>query len=163
MAHPLKHAEISAKKFGGKADDYIAIHNWFDESKAYVADFRHRALRHHGDGIFLAEKIFGLAIINSDGKQVPVRYIGEQHVKDDLGRIPTVQDWIRELRPQRWMYGRRIELEEGDAEQRLVSERDSCEREGSATGGGDRETTAAVKQTPAAAVATLSAGRRRPG
>lgn len=143
MAHPLKHAEISAKKFGGKPDDYIGIHNWFDESKAHIADFRHRALRHHSAGIFLAEKIFGLAIINSDGKQVPVRYIAEQHVTDDLGRIPTVQDWIRELRPQRWMYGRQVELEAGDADQRVLSERDSCERGANATGSGDRETTAA--------------------
>jgi hypothetical protein len=143
MAHPLKHAEISAKKFGGEPADYIGIHNWFDESKAYVADFRHRALRHHSDGIFLAEKIFGLAITNSDGKQVPVRYIGEQHVKDDLGRIPTVQDWIRELRPQRWMYGRQPKLEAGDAEQGLLSERASRERGANATGGGDREATSA--------------------
>lgn len=28
MAHPLKHAQNSAKKFGGKAEDYLAIHNW---------------------------------------------------------------------------------------------------------------------------------------
>ena len=33
MAHPLKHAESSARKFGGKAEDYLPIHNWFDESK----------------------------------------------------------------------------------------------------------------------------------
>jgi hypothetical protein len=26
--------------------------------------------------------------------QVPVRYVGEQHVKEDLGRIPTAQDWL---------------------------------------------------------------------
>jgi len=51
-------------------------------------------------------------------KQVPVRYIGEQHVKDDLGRIPTVQDWISQLRPQRWMYGRHLELEASDADPR---------------------------------------------
>jgi hypothetical protein len=38
MAHPLKHAESSAKKFGGKPDDYLPIHNWFDESKAFLAD-----------------------------------------------------------------------------------------------------------------------------
>ena len=44
MAHPLKHAESSARKFGGKAEDYLPIHNWFDESKAFLADFRHRAL-----------------------------------------------------------------------------------------------------------------------
>jgi hypothetical protein len=88
MAHPFEHARSSAKKFGGRPDDYLAIHNWFDESKAFFADFRHRALRHHTEGIFLAERIFGVAVVNSDGKQVPVRYIGEQHVKEDLGRIP---------------------------------------------------------------------------
>ena len=105
MAHPVKHAESSARKFGGRAEDYLAIHNWFDESKAFVPDFRHRALRHHAEGIFLAEKLFGIAIMNSEGKQVPVRYVGEQHVREDLGRIPTAQDWLVQIKPQRWMYG----------------------------------------------------------
>ena len=36
MAHPFKHAESSARKFGGKAEDYLQIHNWFDESKAFM-------------------------------------------------------------------------------------------------------------------------------
>jgi hypothetical protein len=40
MAHPLKHAEINVKKFGGKPDDYIAIHNWFDESKRTLQSLR---------------------------------------------------------------------------------------------------------------------------
>jgi hypothetical protein len=105
MAHPIKHAQSSARKFGGQVEDYLAIHNWFDESKAFLADFRHRALRHHAEGIFLAEKLFGVAIVNSDGKKVPVRYVGEQHVREDLGRIPTAQDWLRQIKPQRWMYG----------------------------------------------------------
>jgi hypothetical protein len=108
MAHPLKHAQSSARKFGGRAEDYLPIHNWFDESKAFLADFRHRALRHHTEGIFLAEKLFGVAILNSDGIQVPVRYVGEQHVKEDLGCIPTAQDWLSQLKPQRWMYGQRL-------------------------------------------------------
>ena len=64
MAHPLKHAESSARQFGGKAEDYLPIHNWFDESKAFFPDFRHRALRHHAEGIFLAEKLFGAAMPN---------------------------------------------------------------------------------------------------
>jgi uncharacterized protein DUF6915 len=76
MAHPLQQAQSSARKFGGRAEDYIAIHNWFDASKAFLADFRHRALRHHSEGVFLCEQIFGITIRNSDGKQVPVRYIG---------------------------------------------------------------------------------------
>ena len=66
MAHPLKHAESSARKFGGKAEDYLRVHNWFDESKAFFPDFRHRALRHHAEGIFLCERIFGVAITNSE-------------------------------------------------------------------------------------------------
>ncbi|MGB0011684.1 MAG: hypothetical protein WBQ03_08760 [Candidatus Sulfotelmatobacter sp.] len=105
MAHPLKHAENSARKFGGKAEDYLAIHNWFDESKSFFTDFRHRALRHHAEGIFLCERIFGVAIVNSEGGQVPLRYIGEQHVREDLGRIPTAQDWLSQIKPARWMYG----------------------------------------------------------
>jgi len=109
MAHPLKHAESSARRFGGKPEDYIAIHCWFDESKAFFPDFRHRALRHHSEGVFLCERIFGVAIQNSDGKQVPVRVIGEQHVKEDLGRIPTAQDWLSHIVPQKWMHGQRIE------------------------------------------------------
>jgi hypothetical protein len=59
MAHPLEHAKSSARKFGGCPEDYQAIHDWFDESKSYLADFRHRSLRHHTEGIFMAEKIFG--------------------------------------------------------------------------------------------------------
>jgi hypothetical protein len=56
----------------------------------------------------MAERIFGSTILNSDGKAVPVRYIGEQHVKEDLGRIPSFQDWIQELRMRPWMYGQKL-------------------------------------------------------
>lgn len=108
MAHPLKHAESTARKWGGLPADYLAIHQWFDESKSYMADFRHRAMRHHAEGIFLCERIFGVTVTNSDGKAVPVRYIGEQHVKEDLGRIPSVQDWLSRIAPERWMGGQKL-------------------------------------------------------
>ena len=114
MAHPLKHAESSAKKFGGRPSDYLAIHNWSDESKAYLGDFRHRALRHHSLGIFLAEQVFGTTVTNSDGKEVPVRYIGEQHVREDLGRIPTLADWLAEIVPKCWMYGQSLKVQDSD-------------------------------------------------
>ena len=103
MAHPYHHAVRSAKLFGGSPEDYLAIHDWFDESKAHFADFRHRALRHHSEGIFLCESIFGATIANSNGKRVPVRTIGEQHVMDDLGWIPSVKDWLQCIHPQPWM------------------------------------------------------------
>lgn len=104
MAHPYHHSLSSAKKYGGMWEDYIDIHHWFDESKQYIADARHRALRHHAQGIFECEAVFGRTITNSDGKEVPVRFIGEQHVLEDMGgKIPSLQDWLEgmELRP--WM------------------------------------------------------------
>jgi len=106
----LKHAQSSAQRFGGKPEDYLPIHDWFDESKAFLADFRHRALRHHAEGIFLCEEIFGVSFTNSEGKEIPVRYVGEQHVKEDLGRIPTAQDWLTQIKPERWMYGQRLKV-----------------------------------------------------
>lgn len=103
MAHPYHHALSSVKRWGGQPEDYLAIHDWFDASKAHLADFRHRALRHHAEGIFWAEEVFGHTITNADGRPIPVRWIGEQHVKEDLGWIPTLQDWFRNLRVQPWM------------------------------------------------------------
>src|SRR5437867_7836845 len=108
MAHPIEHAKNSARKFGGRADDYLAVHQWFDESKSMMADVRHRSLRHHAEGIFMAEMIFGVTIRSSEGRDVPVRYIGEQHVREDLGRIPSFQDWAEALSLAPWMYGQRL-------------------------------------------------------
>jgi hypothetical protein len=58
---------------------------------------------HNTWGIFLLERIFGATITNSDGRLIPTRFIGEQHVKEDLGRIPTVQDWLEFIVPKPWM------------------------------------------------------------
>lgn len=112
MAHPIKHAESSARKFGGKPEDYLTIHNWFDESKGFLADIRHRAMRHHAEGILMAEKIFGQSFVNSDGKTVFVRYIGQQHVQEDLGFVPTVSDWLSQIKVQPWMRGGKLESRE---------------------------------------------------
>ena len=60
----------------------------------------------------MCEKFFGVVITNSDGKEVPGRVIGEPHVKEDLGRIPTATDWLMCIRPERWMNGRVEKLEE---------------------------------------------------
>lgn len=117
MAHPYHHALSSARKWGGEPEDYQKIHDWFDESKAHMTDFRHRALRHHSEGIFMAEHIFGKTITNSNGRRVPVRYIGEQHVREDLGRIPTLAEWLMCIKPQTWMRGRVKDLESALAEE----------------------------------------------
>jgi len=112
MAHPLHHAESSARKFGGIPADYQAIHDWFDASKEHMAFFTHRALRHHTQGIFQAERVFGLTITNSAGRVVPLRWIGEQHVKEDCrGKIPSVSDWLGRIQPEAWMANGHIDTE----------------------------------------------------
>ena len=104
MSHVYYHALNSARAFGGQPEDYLAIHHWFDESKEAFADFRHRALRHHAQGIFWCERVFGVTLTNCEGKRVPVRLIGEQHVKEDCGgRIPTLSDWLSRIQPEPWM------------------------------------------------------------
>jgi hypothetical protein len=95
MAHPVIHAKSSAKKFGGKFEDYLHIHNWFDETKSWIGHSYHRAFRHHSEGIFECEKTFGQSFINSDGKTVYTRYVGEQHVREDCNNyVPSAKEWI---------------------------------------------------------------------
>lgn len=97
MSHPYHHAKSSVRRHGGCVADYLPLHEWFDETKAHMPDPRHRALRHHSEGIFLAVQVFGTTIRNRDGKDVPTRILGEQHVREDLGYIPTVKDWLQHL------------------------------------------------------------------
>ena len=105
MAHPYHHALSSVRRWGGTAEDYLPIHDWFDESKKIMADFRHRALRHHAEGIFMAERLFGATIQLSSGRIVPTRFIGEQHVQEDCGWIPSAVDWLAAIRAEPWMKG----------------------------------------------------------
>ena len=74
-----------------------------DASKAIIADPRHRALRHHAEGIFALEHEWGVTITNSDGHKVPVRLIGELHVVEDLGFVPSFADWARLIAPAAWV------------------------------------------------------------
>lgn len=97
MATAIFHAMSSAKRWGGDPDDYLAIHEWFDSTKGHMPDFRHRALRHHAEGIVLMEQIFGTHITTSEGKIVPTKWVGEQHVMEDHGRIPVAADWLRNI------------------------------------------------------------------
>ena len=105
MAHSAEHAKSSVRKWGGVVEDYIDIHSWFDETKAWLGHSKHRLFRHHSEGIFECEKVFGISFVNSDGKTVYTRYVGEQHVKEDcFGYIPTAKEWIDNLdSPKEWM------------------------------------------------------------
>lgn len=106
MSKPWVHSQSSARKWGGKPEDYLAIHDFFDSSKGTIADSRHRALTHNS--WFLStvlEKVFGHNITNSDGRSVSVRDIGEQHILEDFGGrfIPSAQDYLQEMEIKDWM------------------------------------------------------------
>jgi hypothetical protein len=100
---PFIHSDLSAKKFGGKPEDYSDIHNFMDMSKMCHADVRHRAILHNTFGCYIAEMVFGETRTNSEGKVYSVRDIAEQHVLDDLGQIPTLSQWLEKMPIEPWM------------------------------------------------------------
>lgn len=106
MSKPWIHSVSSSKKWGGTPDDYLKVHNWFDQTKAHYPTNAHRAILHSSFGIFLCEQVFGVNITNSDNKLISVRDIGEQHILEDLGFIPTVSDYLQHLDYQDWMHGK---------------------------------------------------------
>ena len=110
MAKALIHARSSAKRWGGSPDDYVAIHEKMDSTKAAHAEVTHRCVFHSAFGIFLIEEIFGRTLTNSDGREVHVRDVAEQHVLEDLGCIPSLSDWLREMPAKPWMAGARTVL-----------------------------------------------------
>lgn len=132
MAHPLTHAQSSARRYGGVPEDYLPIHDLMDSSKAAFPDNRHRALTHNSWFFFIVERIFGHEIeLTCDkcagtgfdagrgvgcsacmdeptpGKRgtAKTRYICEQHVLEDFGGkyIPTPADYIEGMEFQPWM------------------------------------------------------------
>jgi hypothetical protein len=115
MAKPWVHAQSSSRRFGGKPEDYISIHNHLDATKGAFADNWHCAITHNAwyvgpDGPL--ERIFGVTIINSEG--VPVRSVAEQHILEGFGSfIPTLQDFLVAMEYKPWMNG------QGDPPSRL--------------------------------------------
>lgn len=99
------HSRNSVKRWGGVPEDYLPIHDFIDSTKAALPDMRHRAILHNAFGIFLVEKVFGTFITNSKGIKVQTRDIAEDHVIEDLGYIPTLQDYLKHMTLEAWMGG----------------------------------------------------------
>jgi hypothetical protein len=94
-----------AEEVGGTPEDYLPIHRWLDQCKAHLADNRHRAVLHNAWGIHLAIEVFGDFITNSSNRRVFVKEIGEQHVLEDLGFIPSLSECLSGLKHESWMSG----------------------------------------------------------
>ena len=119
---PWEHAKHSVKKWGGTNEDYMPIHDFLDSSKAHFPDMRHRALLHSSFGIYIAERVFGTNItlkrftaregnhnVTYMDKKVSVRDIAEAHVIQDMGTIPTVQDYLKDMPMYDWLGGKKRE------------------------------------------------------
>jgi hypothetical protein len=70
-----------------------------------MPDLRHRAALHHAFGCYLVERVFGHTIVNSDGREVSTRDIAEEHIQEDLGFLPSLEDWLDELPLSKWHGG----------------------------------------------------------
>jgi RNA-binding protein YlmH len=103
--NPYKHAIISAKKFGGIPEDYFEIHKLIDCTKQFLPDVRHRMILHNNFGIYIAQRVFGELMTNSDNRVIMVKDIAEQHILDDLHRIPTLEQCLQGMPLLNWMGG----------------------------------------------------------
>lgn len=104
--NPLIHSRSSVKRFGGKVEDYIQLHELLDSPKSCMNNNSARLLTHNTWFIYnIIPKIFGYNIINSDGKSVDTVDIAMLHVAEDfkMKGIPTPQDYLENLVVQPWM------------------------------------------------------------
>lgn len=102
---PEIHAGFSVKRYGGRKEDYIAIHQFLDGSKSAHPDLRHRAATHNSWFVIcVLPRVFGEVIKNSDNKEVSVREIGQWHVMEDFnGSFPSLSDFCSAITFCPWM------------------------------------------------------------
>ena len=77
------HEKISVQKFGAP---FSEVHAFLDQYFGQFGEY-HRYLLHHRKGIGLAEAEF----------TGPVRKVAEQHILDDMGKVP--EDWSEGFGP----------------------------------------------------------------
>ena len=106
MANPLIHAKSSVKRWGGKVQDYLPIHELLDDPKVTMNNNTARCLTHNTWFVYrIIPLVFGHNIQNSDGRSVDTVDIAMLHVAEDFRMkfVPTPQDYLRHLSLQPWM------------------------------------------------------------
>lgn len=106
MANPLIHSKSSVKRWGGKVEDYLPLHELIDSPKATMNNNSSRLLTHNTWFAYtIMPKIFGYNITNSDGRSVDVVDIAMLHIAEDFRMkfVPTPQDYLKHLEVQAWM------------------------------------------------------------
>ena len=106
MANPLIHSKSSTKRWGGKVEDYMPIHELLDSPKVCMNNNTARSMTHNTWFAYtIIPKIFGYTIINSDGKSVDTVDIAMLHIAEDYRHlfVPTPQDFLKNMTLQPWM------------------------------------------------------------
>ena len=105
MANSLIHSKSSVKRWGGKVEDYMPIHQLLDSPKCTMNNNTSRFLTHNTWFAYeIIPKIFGYNIINSDGKSVDTVDIAMLHILEDYKKfVPTPQDFLKHMEVQGWM------------------------------------------------------------
>ena len=106
MANCLIHSKSSVKRWGGKVEDYLPIHELLDSPKTTMNNNTSRMLTHNIWFCYhIIPKIFGYNITNSDGRSVDTVDIAMLHCAEDfrMQGIPTVQDYLENMVVQPWM------------------------------------------------------------
>ena len=104
----MQHARISAKRWGGEAEDYYEVHRFIDSTKSLCSDARHRILHTLWGINSVVVPIYGHSLLNSAGKSVDLKDLCERdHLLVDYQQrfIPTLADFVRAIDPARLPVG----------------------------------------------------------
>ena len=104
----MQHARISAKRWGGEAEDYYEVHSFIDSTKSLCSDARHRILHTLWGVNSVVVPIYGHSLLNSAGKSVDLKDLCERdHLLVDYQQrfIPTLADFVRAIDPARYLRG----------------------------------------------------------
>jgi len=106
MANPFIHSLSSVKRWGGKPEDYLPIHELLDSPKTTMNNNSVRFMTHNTWFAYhIIPRIFGYNITNSGGKSVDTVDIAMLHIAEDFRMkfIPTPQDYLKHMSVQKWM------------------------------------------------------------
>jgi hypothetical protein len=107
MANAQIHSQSSVKRWGGRIEDYLAIHELIDSPKACMNNNSSRLITHNVWFCYhIVPKVFGYNLTNSDGKRVDTIDIAMLHVAEDFRMkfVPTLEDYLKHLTLPDWIH-----------------------------------------------------------
>lgn len=107
MANALIHSQSSVKRWGGKVEDYLSIHELIDSPKACMNNNSARLITHNVWFAYnIVPKIYGYNLINSDNKRVDTIDIAMLHIAEDFRMkfVPTLEDYLKHLELPAWIH-----------------------------------------------------------